>query len=234
MSCRAKSFAVSLFAAACLVGAGVALAAPPAAPTAAQLFFETPYLAKVAPGTTLNYSYKHVTAEAKLGESFDETLEMAVTAPPDDPSKRVADVLIHRGSREGEAGPFPTQNGNPIALVLLERDVKEMAQLSKGSPFYLRNRVKENLGSGKVEPARFTYDGKEVEGWKLSFTPFVEDPNKDKLLELAGRRYELLFSDAVPGGLYSFDVVTPKADGTSNIIETRLAFTGATTAPAAK
>ncbi|QFR31950.1 hypothetical protein GBB76_01795 [Ancylobacter sp. TS-1] len=231
---RAKRFAGPLFAAACLMAAGAALAAPPATPTAGQLFFETPYLAKVAPGTTLNYSYKHVAAEAKLGESFDETLAMAVTAPADDPTKRVADVAIHRGDREGEAGPFPTLNGNPIALILLERDVKEMAQLTKGSPFYLRNRVRENLGTGKVEPARFTYDGKEVEGWKLSFTPFIQDPNKDKLLELAGRRYEFLFSDAVPGGLYSIDVVTPKADGSSNIIETRLAFTGATSTPTAK
>lgn len=221
--------------AACLLGASLFGGVPAfaAEPTASAVFFEAPYLTKLAPGTTLNYAYKHVTNEAKLGESFDETLEMSVTAPPDDASKRVADVLIHRGDKEGEAGPFPTMNGNPIALVLLERDVKEMAQLSKGSPFYLRNRLREHLGSGKVEPARFAYDGRDVEGWKLSFAPFAEDPNKDKLLELAGRRYEMLFSDAVPGGLYSIDVVTPKADGTSNIIETSLTFTGATP-PAAK
>ncbi|MFD2031217.1 hypothetical protein ACFSKM_14745 [Ancylobacter dichloromethanicus] len=64
--------------------------------------------------------------------------------------------------------------------------------------------------------------------------PFTEDPNKDKLLELAGRRYEFLFSQAVPGGLYSIDVVTPKADGSGNIIETSLTLTGASAAPAAK
>lgn len=205
-----------------------------ATPTGSQLFFETPYLSKVEPGTTLNYAYKHVTAEAKLGEGFDETLAMKVTAPADDPAKRIAEVVIRRGEREGEAGPFPTLNGNPISLILLERDVKEMAQLSKGSPYYLRNRVRDHLATGTVEPARFSYDGKEVEGWKLSLRPFAEDPNKEKLLELAGRRYEFLFSDAVPGGLYSIDVVTPKADGTSNIIETSLTLTGATTAPAVK
>lgn len=205
-----------------------------AAPTAAELFFEAPYLSKVAPGTTLNYAYKHVTSEAKLGEGFDETLEMKVSAPEEDASKRVAEVLIHRGDREGEAGPFPTMNGNPIALILLERDVKEMAQLTKGSPFYLRNRVREHLSTGTVEPAHFSYDGREVEGWKLTMRPFTEDPNKDKLLELAGRRYEFLFSDSVPGGLYSIDVVTPKADGSANIIETSLTLTGASPAPAAK
>ncbi|WP_428029594.1 hypothetical protein [Ancylobacter sp.] len=205
-----------------------------AAPTASELFFETPYLSKVEPGTTLTYAYKHVASEAKLGDSFDETLDMKVTAPADDPAKRVAEVLIHRGDKEGEAGPFPTMNGNPIALILLEREVKEMAQLSKGSPFYLRNRVREHLSSGTVTPARFSFDGREVEGWKLTMLPFTEDPNKDKLQELVGRRYEFLFADSVPGGLYSIDVVTPKADGSTNIIETSLTLTGASTAPAAK
>lgn len=205
-----------------------------AGPTASELFFDTPYLSKIEPGTTLNYAYKHVTSEAKLGDSFDETLEMKVSAPADDASKRIADVVIHRGDKEGEAGPFPTMNGNPISLILLERDVKEMAQLSKGSPFYIRNRVREHLGTGTVEPARFTFNGKEMEGWKLTMLPFATDPNKDKLQELASRRYEFLFSEAVPGGLYSIGVVTPRADGTSNIIETSLTLTGASATPVAK
>jgi len=205
-----------------------------AAPTATELFFDTPYLPRVVPGTTLNYAYKHVTSEAKLGESFDETMAMQVEAAPDDPAKRVADVEIHRGDRTGEAGPFPTQNGNPISLVLLERDVRELAQLSKGSPFYLRNRVREHLASGTVEPARFSFDGKEIEGWKMTMLPFAEDPNKDKLMELAGRRYEFLFADAVPGGLYAIRVVTPAKDGASNIIETSLTLTGSTVPATAK
>lgn len=204
-----------------------------AGPTATELFFDTPYLTKVPPGTTLNYAYKHTTSKADLGEGFDETMAMQVTAPPEDTSKRVADVVIRRGDKEGEAGPFPTMNGNPIALVLLERDVKEMAQLSKGSPFYIRNRVRDHLADGTVEPARFSYDGREIEGWKLSMKPFAGDPNKDKLQELAGRHYEFLFSEQVPGGIYAIRVVTPAKDGASNIIETSLTLTGAA-APAAK
>lgn len=214
--------------------ATLAAAAAFAAPTAAELFFERPYLAQVQPGTTLTYAYKHVTSEAKLGDGFEETLDMKVEAPADDPAKRIADVIIHRGTQEGEAGPFPTMNGNPIALILLERDVKEIAQLTKGSPFYLRNRVREHLSTGTVTPARFSFDGREVEGWKLTMLPFAEDPNKDKLLELVGRRYEFLFADAVPGGLYSIDVVTPKADGSANMIETSLTLTGVTNTPAVK
>lgn len=204
-----------------------------AAPSATQLFFDTAYLPQLPAGTTLNYVYKHVTSEEKLGESFDETLAMKVEVEPTDAAKRVADVEIHRGDRIGEAGPFPTQNGNPIALVLLERDVRELAQLSKGSPFYLRNRVREHLATSTVEPTRFSFGGKEIEGWKMTMVPFAEDPNKDKLLELGARRYEFIFADEVPGGLYSVRVVTPAKEGTTNIIETSLTLTGVT-APGAK
>lgn len=224
-----------------LVAAGLVLAAlfaPPllvapamAAPTSTELFFNTPYLSKVPPGSALTYAYKHTTARPELGASFDETLRLNVAASPEKPEQRITDLDIDRAGHKSEAGPFPTLNGNPVSLVLLERDVKEMAQLSKGSPFYLRNRVRDALGNGRVEEARFEYDGRQVAGWKLILTPFAQDPNKDKLAELAGRRYEFLFSDEVPGGLYAIDVVTPKLDGSAPLIETSLKLTGAS-APA--
>lgn len=222
-----KRIALSL---AALVLAGSAALA---APTATELFFDKPYLSSVAPGSKLTYVYKHVTTKPDLGESFDEKVEMNVDAAPENAAGRVADVDIWRGDKHTEAGPFPTMSGNPVSLVLLERDVREMVQLSKGSPFYIRNRVRDALGTGTVEEARFDYQGKQVSGWKMTMTPFASDPNKDKLAELVGRRYVFLFSDEVPGGLYEIRVVTPKLDGSSNIIETSLTLSGATT-PAGK
>ncbi|MBB3770205.1 hypothetical protein FHS55_000791 [Angulomicrobium tetraedrale] len=205
-----------------------------ASPTATELFFDTPYLSRVPAGTTLDYIYKHVTARPDLGESFDETLAMKVDAAPDDAAGRIANVVIHRGDKEGEAGPFPTRNGNPISLVLLERDVKEIALLTKGSPFYLRNRLRDHLAGGTVEPARFSFEGHEVEGWKLTMSPFAQDPNKDKLLELVDRRYEFIYSEAVPGGLYAIRVITPAKDGAANLIDTSLTLTGASAPTATK
>ncbi len=90
--------------------------------------------------------------------------------------------------------------------------------------------MRDALGTGTVEEARFDYQGKQVAGWKMTMTPFASDPNKDKLAELVGRRYVFLFSDEVPGGLYEIRVVTPKLDGSANIIETSLTLSGATDA----
>lgn len=214
--------------AALALGLSLGISGARAEPTGTELFFDQPYLQKVLPGTRIAYVYRHVTAEEKLGESFNETMELKVDADPQDGAKRIADVDIMRGTQHREAGPFPTMNGNPISLVLLERDVREMAALSKGSPFYLRNRVKDGLVAGKVEETRVDYDGRSIAAWKLTMTPFATDPNKDKLLELAGRRYEFVFADEVPGGIYAIRVITPQADGKANMIETSLTLTGST------
>ncbi|WP_230361011.1 hypothetical protein [Ancylobacter sp. Lp-2] len=203
-----------------------------AQPGPIELFFETPYLAKLPNGTQLSYDYAHTTARKDLGDSFDEKMQLTLTPAADDASKQMAKVDIRRGNADQGAGPFPALS-NPLTLVLMEREAKEITDLSKGSPFYIRNRLRTALGEATVEPASFDYDGKSVAGWKMSMVPFAQDPHKQQLAEIINRRYEFLFSDAVPGGLYAIRVVTPPADGGANLIETKLTLIdGAASSPA--
>ena len=201
---------------AAVLPAGAAIAQP----SPVELFFETPYLAKLPNGTRLSYNYTHTTARKDLGDSFDETMQLTVAPAEEDASKQVAKVDIRRGEVERGAGPFPAIS-NPLTLVLLEREAKEITDLSKGSPYYIRNRLRDALAKATVEPTRFDYGGKPVAGWKMSMTPFADDPHKQQLVEIINRRYEFLFSDEVPGGLYAMRVVTPQADGKA-IIETNV------------
>ncbi|MCK0196261.1 hypothetical protein MWN34_04975 [Ancylobacter sp. 6x-1] len=201
--------------------------AAPAAPGPLDLFFNTPYLAGLPSGATLSYAYVHKTARPDLGDSFDETMKLSLAPAQEDAAKKVATVAIFRGTAERGAGPFPAL-GNPMTLVVLEREAKELTELSKGSPYYIRNRLRDGLASAKVEPTSFSYDGKMIDGWKMSMTPFASDPHKDQLLELIGRSYEFVFSKDVPGGLYAVKVLTPQKDGSAPMIETRVTLTGNT------
>ena len=216
-----------------LAGAPLLPVSAIAAPGTIELFFDTPYLAKLPSGTRIAYSYAHTTAKPDLGDSFDETMQLTLVPSQEDASKPVAKVDIRRGEAEQGAGPFPALS-NPLTLVLLEREAKEITQLSKGSPYYIRNRLRDSLAEATVEPASFEYGGKPVSGWKMSMTPFAKDPHKQQLAEIIDRRYEFLFSDEVPGGLYAIRVVTPQPDGKANLIETRLTVEGGASAAAAK
>jgi hypothetical protein len=198
------------------------------APAAADLLFDTPYLSRLAPGTKLAYDFSRQDSNPALfGPAFEDKIELTL-APDADDNTRTAVVSYFTGERHRAAGPFREMTGNPIVMLFLEQDVLTMSHVLHGNPRYLRNRLRTELSEGaRIEPQRFRFAGRDVEGWKISLRPFAADPNRDKLLEFAEKRYEFLVGDAVPGGIYEIRTVTPRADGTGPaLLEERLSLAG--------
>jgi hypothetical protein len=202
-----------------------------AGPDAASLLFEAPALTGVPSGTTLIYRLERTAAGSGAGAHDGapgplpslSTLELSLNLDAET-GEREAKIEIVTGERRQPAGSFPSVVGNPVLLVLLERDVGEMSRTLHGSPYYIRNRIREALGETTLaEPARMIFGGREVEGWRVSVTPFAQDRNRDKLREYAAKRYEFLLSDAVPGSLYEVRMMTPGTDGAA-LVEDRFAF----------
>jgi hypothetical protein len=200
-------------------------------PDSSSLLFETPALVEVPTGTTLVYRLERTVAAAAAGNPAPapglspsvSTVELSLH-PDATSSGREAKIEIVTGERRQAAGSFPSLVGNPVLLVVLERDVAEMSRTLHGSPYYIRNRIREALGEATLaEPARFTFGGREVEGWRVVVTPFAQDRNRDKLREYAAKRYEFTLSGAVPGGLYEMRIKTPKGDSAA-LVEDHLAF----------
>jgi hypothetical protein len=200
----------------------LALAAPALAePNAASLLFETPALTALPTGTTLIYRLERTGGDP--GALPASTVELSLR-PDAEGGGRNAHIVIVAGDRRQPAGPFPSLVGNPVLLVFLERDIAEMSRTLRGSPYYIRNRIREALGAATpAEPARFVFEGREVEGWRAAVSPFAQDRNRDRLREHADKRYEFTLSDAVPGGLYEVRTSRPGADGAPPAGE-RLAF----------
>jgi hypothetical protein len=210
-----------------LVLAGAARADP----NSASLLFETPALIEVPTGTTLIYRLERTVAPglgadaggAGLVASV-STVELSLQPDPTDGRRAVIEIVT--GERRQAAGTFPSLVGNPVLLVLLERDVAEMSRRLRGSPYYLRNRLREALGEATpAVPTRLNFSGRRVEGWRVAVSPFAQDRHRDKLGAHAAKRYEFTFSDAVPGGLYEIRLTTPDAQG-ATLVEDHLAFEG--------
>ena len=76
---------------------------------------------------------------------------------------------------EGKAQPvgtFPPGVANPLLLYFLETTVRVTAEATGGSPYYIRNRIREALiaADGGAE---------EAEGGRaVTLTPFAADPNR--------------------------------------------------------
>ncbi|WP_428541037.1 hypothetical protein [Profundibacter sp.] len=117
--------------------------------------------------------------------------------------------------------PFPVDGGNPLVMAFLESFLRSMAQITGGSPFYLRNRIKESLRSGgQVMPTTISIGGETMPATQIAFQPFQHDKNAAKMGDFAMLTLTFVVSDDVPGGFALFSASTPMIDGKSLYRET--------------
>lgn len=191
-------------------------------PEAAALLFEVPALADVPTGATLVYRFEHTGTRGPTSAPAESRIELSLR--PDGASGRDAAIETVTDGGRHRAGSFPSGVGNPVLLVVLERDVTEMARQLGGSPYYIRNRIREAIGaSAPAAPTRLRYGDREVEGWRIEASPFAQDRHRDKLGDQAAKRYTFVISEAVPGRLHEIRMVTPAPDG-APLVEDRLIF----------
>ncbi|MDF3855880.1 hypothetical protein ACDP63_12700 [Paracoccus sp. P2] len=71
-------------------------------------------------------------------------------------------------------GPFPVSGGDPALIFFLETTARDMAALTGGSPFYIRNRLKDALfRGGEVR--------REGGATVAVFAPFAQDENRGRM-----------------------------------------------------
>jgi hypothetical protein len=95
-----------------------------------------------------------------------------VTDPSDGQPVLQLDEATARINRK--IGPFPVSGGDPSLTFFLETVSRDMAALTGGSPFYIRDRLKDALFRGGAVEQQ---DGHPV----ASFQPFATDPNRDRM-----------------------------------------------------
>lgn len=93
-----------------------------------------------------------------------------------DPSdqKPVLYLTVNTDTRERRIGPFPVSGGDPALTYFLEQVTRDMATLAGGSPFYIRNRIKDAVFRG----GEIAASGEER---VATFRPFADDPNAARM-----------------------------------------------------
>ncbi len=77
-------------------------------------------------------------------------------------------------NRTRKIGPFPISGGDPVLTFFLEQTTRDIAKLTGGSPFYIRNRIKEAL----FESGEITQND---DNRTASFHPLQDDPNASRM-----------------------------------------------------
>jgi len=190
--------------------AGAAWAGTPAGGVY-DLLFRTGTLDGVPQGATLVYDRdvaNTLVPEAQARDSGEVRLDFA-----DDGSDE-ARLVFFRGERHRAIGAFPADIGNPVIMYFMETVVRDMAESAGGSPFYIRNRLKEAL----VRPAEVVeltsaYGGREVPARSVTLRPFENDPNSARMRGFSDLALTVTMSEDVPGWYRSLSAVVPGPDG---------------------
>jgi hypothetical protein len=108
----------------------------------------------------------------------------------EDGGKRELRLVKESAGQAQPVGTFPPGVANPLLLYFLETTVRATAEATGGSPYYIRNRIREALVAADA-----TGEGAEREA---VLVPFAGDPNRAKMGAFADLTLRLRFDPERP------------------------------------
>ena len=189
----------------------ISAASPTGAPDVATLLFTIPEWSHAPAGTIVTYTYSKKASEASLGPSFDDHILLTV-GPGDDPASRTAEVKMFSGANAKPAGPFRSDQQNPVLLLMLEENVQELSKVFKANPRYLKNAIRKAWrDDATIKPAQVAVDGKTISGTEISIQPFRGDPEASKMVGLDTMVYTVDVAEGLPGYVAAIEIRAPAA-----------------------
>ncbi|MFD1156282.1 hypothetical protein [Roseovarius aestuarii] len=122
----------------------------------------------------------------------------------------MARLRFVKDTRHRNLGQFPATVGNPVIMYFVETVLRDVAQEAGGSPFYIRNRIKDSLvQDAPVNDATLSYNGRDIAVKTVTLRPFENDKNREKLRGYADLALTFTMSEDVPGWYLSLEASAP-------------------------
>jgi hypothetical protein len=168
-------------------------------PKATDLIFETKHLAKVEKDKVIDYKFNRTVTDPQiLGQAFSDDITLKVVADKPDGKKDV-DLQIYTGDRARDLQKMEDMGINPVFAVYFAQGVSTFNQLAGGQVNYLQQSFTDGWKKAKVEPIQVDYNGKKINAYRISMTPYVGDKYETKMQGWEGAQYVVTVSDEVPG-----------------------------------
>lgn len=168
-------------------------------PKATDLIFERKHLSNVGTGQTLTYNFERAPSDPKiLGIGFKDIITMKVAAEKDGGQKDI-DLQIYTGERARDLQKLEKFTINPVFAVFFAQAVNTFNKLAGGQVNYLQKSFSDGWLKAKVEPVKVDYNGKPIDAFRISMTPYVGDKFESKMEGWEGAKYVVTVSEQVPG-----------------------------------
>ena len=179
-----------------------------------ETFFRDGALAGMETGETLTYDMKTTGWSAPRGPAAAEHKNREGVLSLSIDAEDSAVLRLARASRDQEIGVFPASVGNPVIMFFLESTLRDMAGQAGGSPFYIRNRIKDSLlRKADRETVKVAFEDKEIVAQRAIIRPFAADPARDRMGGFADLSIAVTVSEDIPGWYYSLVASAPATGG---------------------
>jgi hypothetical protein len=169
-------------------------------PNVSQIIFDTKHIVALQKGAELVYHFERKPSDPSvLGEAFKDDIKLKVTDDNSNGNKNI-ELQIYSGERARELQKIGDLSINPVFVVGLDGAVASFRMVGGGDRAYLKNSFAQALQKdAKVETVKVDYKGTAVEGYKITITPYVNDPSKAKMRGFEGSNFTIVVSDKIPG-----------------------------------
>ena len=197
---------------------GLAFALPLGAaadqPTQAyDLLFRNGTLDAIDRGSALVYD-RTVSNALNAAADDRDTGRVVLTFDQPEGGPEAVEMTFRQDERFRGLGSFPASVGNPMIMYFYESTIRDMSESAGGSPFYIRNRIKDSLTVPQtIETATAQYDGETIDVQRVTLKPFADDPNGAAMKGFADLEMTVTMSEAVPGWYVSLDAQVPGKSG---------------------
>ncbi len=191
--------------------------------SAAQVaLFETPHLSNVTHPETLSYRFERTGAEP-----LEDTVSLHVKEIHPDGTKYVSFDFM-TGERRIFFPAVDNFSGNPLLMLFLEHDVREMKDETGIAAAYFRNHIRAAfIDRAKISDETIQLAGRSVAARCVTLKPFTDDPRLARLPSFRGKTYRFVLSDKVPGQIDELAAEMPAdPDSGAPALTERIVFAG--------
>ncbi|PUB19435.1 hypothetical protein [Yoonia sediminilitoris] len=186
------------------------LATPLSADETYDLIFKQGTLSDLSETQVLEYDRAVIIAE-NPDYADRNTGKIRLNFEPDD----MARLRFVQDEKYRNVGNFPATVGNPVIMYFVETVLRDVAQEAGGSPFYIRNRIKEALvTSAPIIDGVAAFGPDELETKEITLRPFENDKNRDRMGIYADLALTFTMSENAPGWYVSLAANAVGPDGT--------------------
>ena len=193
--------------------------------TPAQIaIYRSNQVGSLSKNDVVNYTFSR---QGTLQTPFEDKASITIADETPDGKKNIVVDFLTGENRIDQPLYEGFKTGNPIWMVFLEHDVKEMSEITKGSQVYFRNRIKDGFASPKmatIGSRTVTVGDEKVEATVVTIKPYVGVQEIGRFKQFEQKSYEFVISSQVPGGLYSIKTVTPGEAGKDPVMVETMAF----------